>query len=63
MQPAEAARRLVGALIRAPGDKKVEKSKVVRKVLVRMVEAGANVQWIAHKRNIVGVSRRENLHT
>lgn len=43
------ARRLVGALIRAPGDKKVEKSKVVRKVLVRMVEAGANVQWVAHK--------------
>ena len=43
------ARRLVGALIRAPGDKKVEKSKVTRKVLVRMVEAGANVQWVAHK--------------
>ena len=42
-------RRLAGGLIRAPGDKKLERCKITRKVLVRMVEAGVNVQWEAHR--------------
>ena len=42
-------RRLVGGLVRAPGDAFVEKSRDTRQCVTRMIVAGARVQTVAHE--------------